>query len=104
VTTANRATVAIPEYGGNVATKKITITLPEDHLAQVRAFAKEVGMPLSTWLAKMVEHEIRIRGGLAEMREWEAEHGPFTEEEIAWADAQIAAADAQHRANRELAS
>jgi hypothetical protein len=87
-----------------MATKKITITLPEDHLEQVRAFAEEVGMPLSTWLTKLVEHEIRIRGGLAEMREWEAEHGPLTDDELAWADAQIAAADTQLGADGRLAS
>src|SRR5438552_2884811 len=87
-----------------VATKKITITLPEDVLAYVQRFTKEMGMPISTWIAETVEHEIRIREGLAAMREWEAEHGAFTEEEIAWADAQIAAADAQHRADSELAS
>lgn len=28
-----------------------------------------------------------IKAGLAAVAEWEAEHGPFTEEEIAWADA-----------------
>lgn len=28
-----------------------------------------------------------IKAGLAAVAEWEAENGPFTEEEIAWADA-----------------
>ncbi|WP_419846858.1 hypothetical protein [Candidatus Poriferisocius sp.] len=27
-----------------------------------------------------------IKAGLAAVAEWEAEHGPFTEEEIAWAN------------------
>jgi cytosine/adenosine deaminase-related metal-dependent hydrolase len=81
-----------------VATKKITITLPEDALAAVRRFAKEKGMPLSTWIAQQVEHEIRCLEGLAAMREWEAEHGAFTEEEIAEADAILAKADAETHA------
>lgn len=77
-----------------MATKKITITLPEDFLERLREFAKEAGMPLSTWITQLVEHEIRVRVGLAAMREWEAEEGPLTEEEIAAADAIIAKADA----------
>jgi hypothetical protein len=80
-----------------VATKKITITIPEDAIARLRAFAKEVGMPLSTWITELVEHEIRIRDGLAAIREWEAVDGPLTEEEIAEADAIIAKADAEAR-------
>ncbi len=98
MTAGNHSAVAILEYGDHVATKKITITLPEDHLAQVRAFAKEQGMPLSTWLAKMVDHEIRIRKGLAAMREWELEDGPLTEEERAAARAELEKAAAGARA------
>lgn len=78
-----------------VATKKITITLPEDILERLKGFAKEVGMPLSTWIAQTIEDEIRNREGLAAMREWEALDGPLTEEEIAEADAILAKADAE---------
>lgn len=90
----------ILEYGEDMATKKITITLPEDALARVREFAKEVGMPLSTWLAKMVEHRIRILEGQAAMREWETKYGAFTEEELAEARAELARVDAELRAAR----
>jgi hypothetical protein len=81
-----------------MATKKITITLPEDVLAYVRRFTKEMGMPISTWIAEMVEHEIRIREGLAAMREWDAEDGPTTEQERAAARAELAAAFERARA------
>jgi hypothetical protein len=87
-----------------MTTKKITITLPEEQLEQVKGLACKDGLPLSTWVSKVLAHKARIAAGLEAMREWEEEHGPFTEEEIAWADAQIAAADAQLRANEELAS
>jgi hypothetical protein len=88
------AVAAIPEYGGSVATKKITITLPEDVIGRLRDFAKENGKPLSTMLAEMVEHEIRMREGLLALREWEAMDGPLTDEELAEAEAIIAKADA----------
>jgi cytosine/adenosine deaminase-related metal-dependent hydrolase len=81
-----------------VATKKITITLPEEYLEQAKELAKEAGLPLSTWIAQTVEHEARIQAGLAAMRDWEAEHGAFTEEEHAQAHAELAKADAELRA------
>jgi cytosine/adenosine deaminase-related metal-dependent hydrolase len=81
-----------------VATKKITITLPEEYLEQAKGLAKEAGLPLSTWIAQTVEHEARIQAGLTAMREWEAEHGAFTEEELAQAHAELAKADAELRA------
>lgn len=87
-----------------MATKKITITLPEEDLEQVKKLAKAEGLPVSTWITKVVEHKARIQAGLEAMREWEAEHGAFTEEELAEADALLRAADAQQRANQELAS
>ena len=80
-----------------MVTKKITITLPEESLEQAKHLADRAGLPLSTWITKVVEHKARIEAGLEAMREWEAEHGEFTEEELALADARIAAADAQLR-------
>ena len=80
-----------------VVTKKITITLPEEHLEQAKQLADQAGLPLSTWIAQTVEHEMRIQAGLAAMREWEAEHGAFTEEELAKAHAVLAKADAELR-------
>lgn len=81
-----------------MATKKITITLPEEYLEQARNLAKEAGLPLSTWIAKTVEHEARIQAGLAAMREWDAEDGPLTEEELVAAAIEIAKADAARAA------
>ncbi len=80
---------------GLVPAKTIKIRVREDHLPYVRQFAKDAGMTTSAWVRRMVEHKLCNLVGLAAMREWEAENGPFTEEELAWADAQIAAADAQ---------
>ena len=35
---------------------------------------------------RALEDAAIIEAGLADMKEWEAEYGAFTEEEIAWAD------------------
>jgi predicted transcriptional regulator len=77
-----------------MASKKVTITLPAELVARSTELAKRAGLPLSTWLARAAEHQARIEDGLAAMREWEAEEGALTPEELAWADAEIARADA----------
>jgi hypothetical protein len=95
---------AISWYGAAVATKKLTITLPEEVLERVSALARAEGLPLSTYLAKLAEHRIRIEDGLAAMREWEEEEGPIPEEEYARAAEQIARAEAAIRRSTKAAS
>jgi predicted DNA-binding protein len=80
-----------------VATKKITITLPEETLKRLSALARAEGLPLSTYLTKLAEHRIRIEDGLAAMREWEDVEGPISEEAWVWAAEQIARAEAAMR-------
>jgi hypothetical protein len=77
-----------------VATKKVTITLPEETHSKAIALAKKAGLPFSTWLAQTAEHEVRVQEGLEAMRGWEEEHGAFTEAEVAQAESQLAEADA----------
>ena len=60
------------------------------------AAAKEAGVPLSHLVASAAERELRLRAGRAVVREWQAEHGVFTPEELAAARAELAAADAEH--------
>jgi cytosine/adenosine deaminase-related metal-dependent hydrolase len=83
-----------------VATKKVTITIPEETHAKASALAKKVGLPFSTWLAQTAEHEVRVQEGLEAMREWEEEHGAFTEDEVAWAESQLTEADAITQRNK----
>lgn len=87
-----------------MATRKLTITLPEDGLERISALARAEGLPLSTYLAKLAEHRIRIEDGLAAMREWEEEEGPIPEEAYAWAAEQIARAEATMRRPNKAAS
>jgi cytosine/adenosine deaminase-related metal-dependent hydrolase len=83
-----------------VATKKVTITIPEETHSKASALAKRAGLPFSTWLAQTAEHEVRVQEGLDAMREWETEHGALTEAEVASAESQLAEADATTRENR----
>ena len=78
-------------------TRKVTITIDEDVLATLRGLAEQAGLPLSTYVTRAAEHHARIQDGLAAMREWEQEHGAFTDDELAEADLDIARAKATAR-------
>jgi metal-responsive CopG/Arc/MetJ family transcriptional regulator len=78
-----------------MATKKVTITLPEDLVEALDAAAREDGIPLSRLVASAAEWELRRRVGRKLVADWQAEHGAFTAEELAAARAEMAAADAQ---------
>ncbi|WP_017624079.1 hypothetical protein [Nocardiopsis chromatogenes] len=83
-----------------MAAKKITITLDDSLFEALAGAAEEEGIPLSSLVAGAVERELRLRAGRAVVREWEAENGAFTPEELAAARAEMAAADAEHLSSR----
>lgn len=87
-----------------MATKKVTITLPKETLERVAKLARAKGVPLSTYIADMAEHRVRIEDGLAAMREWEAEYGPFTADELADAESRIELAEKLRATSEALAS
>jgi hypothetical protein len=87
-----------------VATRKVTITIDETVLATLRGLAEQAGLPLSTYVTRAAEHHARIQDGLAAMREWEQEHGAFTEHELAEADAAIAEVMGAARTPRQESS
>jgi hypothetical protein len=84
-----------------VATKKVTITIPEETHAKASALAKKVGLPFSTWLAQTAEHEVRVQEGLEAMREWDNEAGPPSAEAEAWVDQQFAELEAESSEGRQ---
>jgi len=86
---------AILEYGVGMATKKVTVTLPEELVDALGAAARDEGIPLSRLVAGAAESELRRRVGRQLVTDWQAEHGAFTAEELAAAKAEMAAADAQ---------
>jgi hypothetical protein len=72
-----------------MATRKVTITLPEEVIERAAGLAKQEGLALSTWISHAAEHQARIQDGLAAIAEWEAEVGPITAAERAAARAEI---------------
>jgi predicted transcriptional regulator len=88
-----------------MATRKVTVTLPEEVIERGSELARQAGLPFSTWVAQAAAHEVLIQDGLAAVREWEAENGPITDYEAAGARAELAQADAElARASRESAA
>lgn len=82
----------------------MTITIDEGVLATLRVLAEREGLPLSTYVTRAAEHHARVQDGLAAMREWEDEHGAFTPEELAEADADIARSKSVARDEQRPAS
>lgn len=72
--------------------KKLSVALDERVAAAAAASAERHGLSLSAWLNRAAEKALAIEDGLAAVAEWEAEHGAFTAEEIAAADAILDAA------------
>ena len=66
--------------------RKLSIAL-DDTIAEgvVRAAAR-AGVSVSAWLNHAAENELAIEAGLDAVREWEAEHGTLTADELAAAD------------------
>jgi predicted HicB family RNase H-like nuclease len=76
---------------------KLAITVDPDVHAQVIAAAQEEGVSVSAWLTTAARRALRIRDGLAAVAEWEAEHGPLTDEELQAARNRVHAAQAERR-------
>ncbi|GGY90409.1 hypothetical protein [Streptomyces poonensis] len=79
-----------------MAGKKVAITLDEALVEALASVAEEEGVPLPRLVAEAAEPGLRLRAGRAVIREWQAEHGAFTPEELAAARADMAAADAEY--------
>jgi hypothetical protein len=66
--------------------KKRSISIPPELDAEIAAAAQAAGMSYSAWVAQTARKEFTIWAGLAAVSQFEAEHGPFTPNEIAEAD------------------
>jgi hypothetical protein len=72
---------------GMAVRKKRSISMPPELDAEIAAAAAEAGLSYSAWLADTARKEFTIRAGLAAVSQFEQDHGAFTAEEIAEADA-----------------
>lgn len=66
-----------------MAVRKLSVSLPDDLARDATELARREGIPLSAWLSRAAAHRIRIERGLAAVRDWEAEHGEITAEDLA---------------------
>ncbi len=66
---------------------KRSISLDDSVAARVEQAAEDDGLSFSAWLSKAADRQLRLREGMQGVREWEAEAGPLTPEEIAEGEA-----------------
>ena len=78
-----------------MATRKVTVTLSEELIAELTDLARSRDMPVSRLVAQAVARELRMAAGRSALEEWQHEHGPLTPEELSRARAEAAAADAE---------
>ena len=82
----------------SMATKKVTVTIPEELLDEIRADAAERG--LSAYVAEALRFK-RDRDRLLELVNWlEEEYGPVTDDERAAALEELEDLDAEHERRR----
>jgi hypothetical protein len=82
--------------------KKRSISMPPDLDAEIAAAAADAGVSYSAWLADTARKEFTIRAGLDAVSQFEQDHGAFTAEEIAEADAWAAQAVARPGQSRTV--
>ena len=66
--------------------RKLSIALDDTIADEVARAAERAGVSVSAWLNHAAGNELAIEAGLDAVREWEADHGQLTAEELAAAD------------------
>jgi len=69
--------------------RKLSVALEAPVAEAAKRAADRRGMSLSAWLNEASRTALTIEDGLAAVGEWEREHGSFTPEELAAADAAL---------------
>jgi hypothetical protein len=62
---------------------KLAITVDADIHALLIDAAAQDGVSVSAWMTEAARRALLVRDGLAAVAEWEREHGPLTDEELA---------------------
>lgn len=63
--------------------EKRSVSLPPDLASAIDAAAAASGTSFSGWIADTAAHRLRLDEGRRGVAEWEAEHGPLSEKELA---------------------
>ncbi|MGH9112636.1 MAG: hypothetical protein ACRDZN_10140 [Acidimicrobiales bacterium] len=66
---------------------KRSISLDDQVAAAVERAAEEDGVSVSAWLSAAARHQLRIREGLRGVKEWEADVGALSRDELAAGEA-----------------
>lgn len=61
---------------------KLAITVDPDVHGRVLAAAAAQGVSISAWMTDAARRALHLQDGLAAVREWEAQHGGLTDEEM----------------------
>jgi post-segregation antitoxin (ccd killing protein) len=69
-------------------TTRITVTLPTEHVEELKKLTDNVSAYVAEAVARQIRHQLREAG----FQRYEEEHGAFTDEEMAAAQARIAEA------------
>lgn len=72
-----------------VGVTKRSISLDDSVAARVERAAEDDGLSFSAWLSKAANEKLRLREAMLGVREWEAEAGPLTPDEIAEGEARF---------------
>lgn len=62
---------------------KRSVSFPPDLAKAIDEAAAASGTSFSAWVAQTASHRLRLEAGRRGVAEWEAEHGPLSEREIA---------------------
>lgn len=74
-----------------MAAERVSISIDTELAQAVREAAEEDAQDLSSWLADAAREQLASRGLKDVLAAWQAEHGAFSEEELAAARARIGA-------------
>ncbi|MCK8679186.1 hypothetical protein [Streptomyces lichenis] len=80
-------------------TTRVTVTIPTEYLEEVKKLTDNVSAYVAEAVARRVRHELLGQ----ELDRYEAEHGAFTEEELAEAQEELEAALKRQREREALA-
>lgn len=62
---------------------KRSVSFPADLAKAIDAAAAASGTSFSGWIAETASHRLRLEAGRRAVAEWEAEHGPLSQRELA---------------------
>lgn len=69
---------------------KLAITVDPDVHERVVEAAVEEGVSVSAWMTDAARRTLLVRDGLRAVAEWERDHGPLSEDELAAARRRVA--------------